>query len=185
MLIMLPDISNRITNIIKAIEKTITPAIDPENGMAQEQAALSIGHLKMLEQQWNYAYIYEKGSFDNMLALASELNRVATGGAATINAQNALSFALKSLPTELPLTPLEINEHTKALGEAVDGLIHACYEDANSEMKQTLFDTILSYSSKQSSRERVWFSANNLDPDSSDLVSMEEMLFTPIYNFRT
>ena len=29
---MLPDISNRITNIIKAIEKTISPAIDADKG---------------------------------------------------------------------------------------------------------------------------------------------------------
>ena len=109
---MLPDISNRITNIIKAIEKTISPAIDAENRMAQEQAALAIGHLQMLEQQWNYAYVFEKGSFENMLALANQLYDVAGGGQAITNAKNALLIIIKGLPEVLPLTPVELNEHT-------------------------------------------------------------------------
>ena len=180
---MLPDISNRITNIIKAIEKTISPAIYAENRMAQEQAALAIGHLQMLEQQWNYAYVFEKGSFENMLALANQLYDVAGGGQAITNAKNALLIIIKGLPEVLPLTPVELNEHTKALGQLVDDLIHASYDDAFPDAKHKIMDAVLNYSSKQSSRERVWFSANNLDPDGSDLVSMHEMLFTPVYKY--
>ena len=77
----------------------------------------------------------------------------------------------------------ELNEHTKALGQLVDDLIHASYDDAFPDAKHKIMDAVLNYSSKQSSRERVWFSANNLDPDGSDLVSMHEMLFTPVYKY--
>ena len=55
---MLPDISIRINNLIKAMEKTIAPAIDPDNGLAKEQAALVVSHLRMLDQQWDTAYLY-------------------------------------------------------------------------------------------------------------------------------
>lgn len=180
---MLPDISIRINNLIKSMEKTIGPAIDPENGMAQEQAALLIGHLKMLDQQWDTAYLYEKGSLDNMRALAAQLVPLGQGNATVTQAVEALSSLLNTLPSELPLTVSGINALTINTGNAIDTLINQCFEKADKPLKDQLTNAILDYNSKQSARERVWFRANNLDPDSSDLSTMDEMLFTDIYQY--
>lgn len=180
---MLPDFSNRLNNLIKAMEKTIGPAIDPENGLAQEQAALVIGHLKMLDAQWDGLYLYEKRSFDNMRALAIRLTAIAAGGEATSDAAKSLSTVLSSLPETIPLTVNRVNALTIELGKEIDNLINSAYKDGSSDCKSKLTDTVLEYNSKQSARERVWFKANNLDPDPSDLCSMEEMLMTDIYAF--
>lgn len=43
---MLPNITLRIENLIKAMETIVIPAVDPDNDLATEQAQLIIGHLK-------------------------------------------------------------------------------------------------------------------------------------------
>ncbi|MGD9659970.1 MAG: hypothetical protein AB7U63_01725 [Porticoccaceae bacterium] len=178
---MLPDIDNRINNLIKAVEKTIAPAIDPENGLAQEQAALVVGHLKMLNTQWDKAYLFERGSFDNMRSLASQLAAIADGGQQTQNAKDALTAALGGIPVELPLTPSGINKHTIAIGNLVDNLINACYVDGSAAFKAALSELVLNYGEKQATRERIWFNANGLDPDKAKLGSIDDMLVSDAY----
>lgn len=180
---MLPDFSNRLSNLIKSMEKTIIPAIDPESGLAKEQAALVIGHLTMLNQQWDGLYLYECRSFDNMLALAAHLAVNARGGPETTQAAKLLSGLIEELPDVLPLTARGVNSQTIELGKQVDELIHASFRDGSSAFKALLSETILNYAGKQSARERVWFRANKLDPDPSDLASMEDMLHSDIYKF--
>lgn len=180
---MLPDFSNRLNNLIKAMEKTIAPAIDSENDLAREQAALVIGHLKMLDQQWDGLYLFEKGCFDNMRSLAVRLTAGAAGGATTLAAADELVSLIDSLPSTLPLSVKQINRLTCQIGLAVDALINGAYKDGSNDYQSLLTNTVLDYNSKQSARERVWFRANNLDPDPSDLCSMEEMLQTDIYAF--
>jgi len=178
---MLPDISNRINNLSKALETVIIPAIPADNSFATEQAALMLGHLKMLDQQWDFAYLYEKGSFDNILALASKLSQLAEGGGESQIAAVQTRSLIAAQPDMLPLTVNAINELTIALGKAVDKLIAAAYKDGSSAFKTAMLSSILDYNHIQSARERTWFKANNLDPDVRDLPSMEEMLNSEKY----
>jgi hypothetical protein len=178
---MLPDFTIRINNLIKAMEKTIIPALDPKNGLAQEQAALLIGHLKILNEQIDGAYVYECGSYRNMVTLAANLLRAIDGGTATQAAASDLNALLCNLPEQLPLTPERVNQLTTALGTAVDNLINSAYQDGTAAAKGHVFDSVLNYNNKQSARERIWFKGNNLDPDTRDLGSMEELLFSNRY----
>jgi len=178
---MLPDIDNRINNLIKAVEKTIAPAIDPENGLAQEQAALVVGHLKMLNTQWDKAYLFERGSFDNMVSLARQLAAAAEGGQHVVSTKDALAAQLDALPTELPPTPSGVNKYTIAIGYLVDDLINACYTDGRPAFKTALAELVLNYGEKQATRERIWFNANGLDPDKAKLGSIDDMLVSDAY----
>jgi len=180
---MLPDFSIRLNNLVKAMEKTIQPAIDPENGLAQEQAALVVGHLKMLEQQSDGLYLYERRCFENMLALAEHLAFHANGNSATDQAAELLTRAINSLPATIPMTVSGVNSLTITLGNGIDDLINSAFQDGSEEFKSLLTETLLDYNSMQSARERIWFRANNLDPDPSDLASMDEMLLTDRYKF--
>jgi hypothetical protein len=178
---MLPDISNRISNLSKALEGVIIPAIGEGESFAAEQAALMLGHLKMLDQQWDKAYLYEKGSFDNMVALASTLSHYAEGGQQSQLSNKTLVDLLANLPDILPLTVSAISTLIADLGHAVDALIRAAYSDGSPEFKAALFTTVLDYNRCQSARERTWFKSNNLDPDVRDLPDMDDMLNSSTY----
>ena len=180
---MLPDFSNRINNLIKSLEKTIIPALDPENGMAQEQAALMIGHLKMFDQQWDAAYLYETRSLENMTALASQLSAIIDKDDEFKGIAEEVSAALKAIPQDLPKTVSAVHEITRAIGKLVDSLIDSVYKSGQPGSIETVTETVLDYNSKQSARDRIWFGAIGLDPDPSDLSSMDEMLFTDIYKY--
>lgn len=181
---MIPDFSCRISGLIKSLEHTIIPAIGADEGMAKEQAALIIGHLQMLDQQWNYAYLFEKHSLLNMRALAGTLLQYADREPALAESSRALKAIFRNSSAALPEDPASVNKLTSSLGNAVDDLIRHIYTTATAEIKQQVINTVLDYSAKQSASERVWFRANNLDPDVSDLVSIEEMIHTGIYHFR-
>ena len=180
---MLPDISIRINNLIKAMEKTIAPAIDPDNGLAKEQAALVVSHLRMLDQQWDTAYLYEKGSYENMRALSAHLVSLAEKYEPGKSTTLELSETLGTMPDELPLTVSGISTLTANLGTIVDRVITDCFRSGSETFKTALTNIVLDYNAKQSARERIWFGANKLDPDITDLSTMEEMLFTNVYKF--
>lgn len=176
---MLPDISNRINNLIKAMEKTIVPAIDAQDDLAKEQAVLLIGHLKMLDQQWDKAGLFERGSLDTMVQLSEQLIDSISGGEQTSQALATLQSRLQALPAELPLISTAINALTRDIGNAVEATIVAFYRDGAVADKAEFSRLVLDYGSCQSSRERIWFGATNLDPEVKELASLDEMLATP------
>ena len=173
---MLPNITNRINNLIKSMETTIAPALVNENGLAKEQASLFVGHLKMLSQQWDKAYLFEKGSLDAMINFAEKLLEHANGDSKTNSATIKLKSTLSSVPKELPHTADAVNQYTISIGNSIDSLINACYYDGTETFRKQLFDITIDYGTKQSYRERVWFNETGLDPDKEKLVSIDEML---------
>lgn len=178
---MLPDITNRLNNLTKALETVIVPAIPGDNPFAHEQAALMLGHLKMLAEQWDGAYLYERGSLHNMRELARRLAAIAAGGPASEGAAERAGVALGAVPAELPLTVNGVNALTIALGKAVDDLICAAYADGSDAFRRGLFKAVLQYNTLQATRERIWFKSNGLDPDGRDLGDFQEMLHGQAY----
>ncbi|MBR9910007.1 MAG: hypothetical protein GYB33_06585 [Gammaproteobacteria bacterium] len=180
---MLPDIAIRINNLIKSLEKTIVPAIDPDQSMAREQAALVVSHLNLLAQQWDTAYLYEVRSLENMQALAQQLAHLCRAGEIATPVLEDIDSVTGELTEQLPQTVLAVNRYTISLGQSVDALINAVFKHGSPELKQQLQEAVLDYNACQSARERVWFGATNLDPDPSDLASMDAMLFTDTYKY--
>jgi len=80
---MLPDITLRIENLVKAMETIVAPAVDLCNDLVREQSQLIIDHLKLLNTQWNMAYLYEKRALEEILSLGIELVSAADGGTET------------------------------------------------------------------------------------------------------
>lgn len=173
---MLPDITLRIDNLVKAMEAIVMPAVDPENDLAKEQAQLVIGHLKLLNTQWDLAYLYEKEALVDTKSLAVDLLSVSAGGPETQSAKQKLESAIDLVPETLPHTSKAISLYTVALGNAIDALIYACHDDGTGRFRQHLGKLIIAAGEKQVMRERVWFQATGLDPESRSLPSIETLL---------
>ena len=171
---MLPDFSNRIGNLVKALETVIVPSLPPENEFAQEQASLVIGHLRLLACQAQGAYAFEVGTLRNLQTFATRL--LALDNAHRCGQSESLQAALEALPEELPLLVDAVAALHRALGLAIDDWIRDGYTSSDADFKQCVFDTVLDFARLQSTRERVWFKENHLDPDTRDLTSMHAML---------
>ena len=173
---MLPNISTRIDNLIKAMETIVSPAVDPKNGLAQEQATLIVGHLKLLNSQWDMAYLFEKRAFEEMMFLGRELLSSADGGSKTRAAKLALQEEIRAVPENRPRTSEGINQYTRTVGNAIDELIYACHDDGAIEFKKLMAESVFAAGEKQIMRERIWFQATGLDPEPGKLPSIETML---------
>lgn len=159
---MLPSIELRIQNLIKALSQVVLPAIDPENGLAREQAGLVIAHLQLIAQQWDKAPAFEAGSLTALEALGQRLADLANGGLVTAHAAADLRSALGG--------------DFAAIANAVDRLIVAVGEDGALAFRAQLDELVLAYGAHQAWRERVWFAGSGLDPDRAELPSIAEML---------
>lgn len=173
---MLPDIDNRINNIIKSLETTIMPALDPNNSLANEQAALAVGHLKLLLAQWDNAFLFERQNLQLLAGAAQQLVALADGGEHTMAAADAVATALAAQANASPenvatLMPLYIG-----LGDAVDNFIRACETDGSDACRAALETVVLDYGQAQAVRERTWFKATGLDPNAAALGSIADML---------
>ena len=177
---MLPSIEIRINNLIKSLEKTIIPAVNPDDSLALEQAALVVGHLQVLSQQWDGAYIFERGSLFQLKALALLLLAAATGEGFNMPAVTQLQEAVDDIPEVLPLTVTGINPYIQALGEGVDALINASFNDASEALNREVSAYVLAYGQRQALRERSWFQGNGLDTDKQELMPIDELLKTDL-----
>ena len=137
----------------------------------------------MLDQQWDTAYLYETVSLENMRNLASYLADMAVNEQTLETVAGDIRQAIADIPLVLPMTVQAVSQHTTLLGNLVDRFINCSYKYGTGPLKERLKQAVLDYNHCQSSRERIWFRANNLDPDSSDLVSMQAMLFTDAYKY--
>ncbi|GAB3369751.1 hypothetical protein NCG89_08925 [Spongiibacter taiwanensis] len=177
---MLPDIANRLSNLSKALETVIVPAIPDDNPFAKEQAALMLGHLAMLSEQWDAVYLYERGSLHNMTALARRLI-ACTDGLPASAALDRLAALLQDQPECLPLTASGLNAITKEVGTAVDQLIEVAFSEAGQHYRDCVTSQVLQYNRLQATRERIWFRRHGMDPDEKELGTLEEMLHTTKY----
>lgn len=51
---MTPDFGIRLHSLARSLEHVILPALDASNSLAREQLAIALGHLAVLQQQWQY-----------------------------------------------------------------------------------------------------------------------------------
>jgi hypothetical protein len=154
----------------------VSPAVDPKNGLAQEQATIIVGHLKLLNSQWDMAYLFEKRAFEEMNSLGRELLAVADGGSETQTAKLALEEELRAVPENKPHTSEGMSQYTRSIGNAIDELIYACHDDGAIEFKKLMAESVFAAGEKQIMRERIWFQATGLDPEPGKLPSIETML---------
>ena len=179
---MTPDIDVRLQSVIKAIEQVILPALDPNNPLAREQAALAIGHLHMIRGQWPYMADYMAVCLADIVKLGADLLKVADGGLATRDAASALKSTLDQAGKEKGGPTTAIAQRRDAIAVAVDDLINASAVDGSQSFRDSSENIVLDYGIHQTSRDRAWFKASGLDPDCAKLPSHSDLLAAPSHH---
>ncbi|SFQ31935.1 hypothetical protein [Pseudomonas borbori] len=170
---MLPDIDIRLYNVIKAIEQVILPSIPKDEKLAQEQASLSVGHIKLVLEQWRFAGDFERGSLMGLVALSDRL------------LEEASSQIVPQLREELIEKVSEIKNSSnesyevstsfvRSLGNLIDKVI--LQDDTTSPLPVQIMNAVLDYGEIQAKRERVWFKGNGLDPDRHTLPDIADII---------
>jgi hypothetical protein len=179
-----PDIEVRLLSVIKAIEQIIMPAIDPANPMAREQAAIAIGHLRVIRGQSAYLADYQLLCLEEMVQLGQELVAAARGGPATMAAISALRSAIRANASSAP--PLSaLAARRDAIATAVDHLINASAIDGSDVFLQESERIVVRHGSKQADRDRAWFKATGLDPDAATLPTPVQLLANSTEPFKS
>jgi len=173
---MSPDIDVRLQSVIKALEQVILPAVDPNNPLAREQAALAIGHLYMIRGQWPYMADYAAICLADIVKLGGDLLKVADGGMNTRNAASAVKSTLDQVSNEQGGHTTAISQRRDAIAVAVDDLINASAIDGSKSFRDSSENIVLDYGIYQTSRDRAWFKASGLDPDCANLPSHAELV---------
>lgn len=167
---MMPSIELRFSTMVRALTEVILPALPPENALAREQAQLLIAHLNLIAAQWPHAAAYETKSVADIVSLAERLADGADGGAATRDAASALRDCVHDSEG------VAADQRRAAVAAAIDELVTACGRDGSEEFRRNLSAAILDYTTDQVWRDRVMFAGSGMDPDSAELVSIDELI---------
>jgi len=159
------------------MQYTIMPAINPDDSMAQEQAALLVGHLKVINQQWDKAFLFELGTLKGLLAATEEILREKSSQSGkTAKALDDVATSLAETKAATCKTAMQTSDFVHKIGLAIERLLDASEIDGTDAFKSRLQNIILDYSEKQSGRERIWNQFYNLDPDREKFPTIDEML---------
>src|SRR5262249_8898019 len=140
---MMPSIELRLQTMAKAMAQVILPAIGLENALAREQAQLMIAQLRMVARHWRRAAEYDALGLREIASLAEPLCAVATGGAET----RAAAEALETLLRERKQRPAgAVDEERTAIASAIDALVRASGIDGDEAFDQASSKAILEYS---------------------------------------
>ena len=162
-----------------ALREVILPALDPNNPLAREQAALAIGHLHMIRGQWPYMADYMASCLADIILLGDDLLKIADGGMNTRDAAAALKSTLDQIRKEKSGPTTSVTQRRDAVAVAIDALINASAVDGSKSFRDLSENIVLDYGIHQTSRDRAWFKASGLDPDCAKLPSHAELVATP------
>lgn len=169
---MTPTIDTRLLAIIGALEHLVLPALANADSLVQEQAGLSLAHLKIIRSQLPLIEDYHRICLREMEETGAALLAVASGGAITRAATEGLSGALAE--TAQPGSDAAIRRH--AVGAAIDALIIASSHDGDRAFLDQSKEIVIEHAFRQSRRDRTWYGATGLDPDRAELGTIEEMV---------
>ena len=164
---MNPGFDVRLTSMHRAMATIIIPAIDPENQLAKEQAALMLGHIAILAAQWDKVDDYSRLCLGDILEVARGLT--ARGGTATSEAASHLQSLAKN-----PDGRAEQAYH--AIGGALEALVRAADIDGDEAFRRVLHKQVLLHANRQAARDRAWYVACGFDVNTADLPSLDELV---------
>lgn len=165
---MTPSIDLRIATLIRAVKDVIAPAIDQNNHLAKEQAALVVGQLRLLAAQWNKAADYAKVCRADLADALAGLE--VDGAGQTRRAHAELAGALAAAPGR------DAEADYKALMRYADGLVRAADADGSAAFRRDLRTRLLAFSQRQALRDRSWFALSGFDLRPEELSSIDAMI---------
>jgi gamma-glutamyl:cysteine ligase YbdK (ATP-grasp superfamily) len=154
---MTPTTDERIASVIRALTEVVLPHLPPEASLAQEQVHLAIGHLQILQSQFDEIPAFEREEHDDAKAIGAALAAAVTGGAETQAAVASLETAVAAQNVK------DVRGLTRDINQAVDRLVRAASRDGSGDAKSKLSDIILQYEKARVMKDRIWFLSFGFD----------------------
>jgi hypothetical protein len=155
---MIPSIDVRLAAVIRVLENIALPTLD---GLAKEQTALAIGHLRIIRGQQDFAERYEALQFRAARKVGNDLMAILDGGEATQAAGVALRNTLLAPPE---MDPSRVRNMLGSTLAAMEALIKAAERDGTEVFRHKAMELILAYGREESLRERSWFGGMGFEP---------------------
>ena len=175
---MIPTIDHYVLSCIRALRETVIPAIDATDSFALEQAHLVIGLLTLIGDHWDKTYLMERMELGLNRELVIELLAAAEGGDLT-QAASAVARRVCNAAGDTVTAAVEqraINESNRGLQGAIKALLDACNADGTARFREQSLIVVIAHTRKTSQLGRVWFANTRLDPEWSNLPSVDSVL---------
>ncbi len=169
----------RIQSSIDAMTNVVIPAIDKEDGLAQEQAQLVVGMLGLLAQWLPLEYRYDRDELTRLLAAADEVSGKLTGGSRTTEVKEqleAIAAEGHDVLRRAGAEPRELQQAVRALRESLGDAVGAAFEDGEPESRETASRSVLELSSEQVLRVRAAYVGQGFEGEAPGVPPLEELL---------
>ena len=169
----------QLQSMIKSMSDVVLPAIDPANGMAQEQAQLILGMMHLMASRLPMQFSYDIDQLTRYVSLARELVGISEGGQRTNEELAMLNSATESSEKTLrgaQTSPDDLEAAVLALRTRISALVEALWSDGEPTCREPIAKAVLAASKEQILRERAWFSPQGWDADMSGYASIESLI---------
>jgi hypothetical protein len=155
-----PSVDDRLSSIIRSLIDVILPALPRENSLAQEQAYLAIGHLKIIQAQFDATPGFEADELADARALAAALlDKDAGGTATTLALMNLRAVLSQATDAEGP------RKARIGINAAINKVIESMAEDASPAYREYAAKTLVRMQSQRVLKDRRWFALMGFDSD--------------------
>jgi hypothetical protein len=138
----------------------ILPALPEDAGLAQEQAHLAIGHLKIIRKQLDALPAFEADELGDARSLGVALLAGGEGAEATTTALGALRAAL-----EHPVGGEHPRQSRVRINGAIDELIRQMAIDGAPRYRDHAAEVLIRMQSARTLKDRKWFALMGFDTD--------------------
>ena len=159
---MNPSVELRLRTMIRALNETIIPAVDPNDSLAQEQAGLLLGHLHVLLQHHGREQKVCDNEHEALKKLALALIESSDGGDVT----EAATKRLRQLVNDGDID---------SLSHAVEALIVDAGTDGSEAFKKTCDALVIQHGREATLRSRIWFKSMGFDHDPDSLPEIDSL----------
>ncbi len=156
---MNPSVHDRLASVVRALEGVILPALPPQAALAQEQAALAIGHIQIVLALLDATPAFEAEEVADIEAMANTIISHAHGGAETAAAIANLRAVIGDTKPQAPRLKLE------AVQNAIDETLQALAADGESNARAAVRRQVLAQGAARAAKDRAWFAAMGFDAE--------------------
>lgn len=172
---MTPSVDTRLTAIIGTLEHLVLPALAGADPIVQEQAALALGHLRIIRTQLPHLDAYHLICLNEQVRTGRDLLACAAGGEQTRGAASALEATVDAIQSRAADGSVARDDRNR-VAAAIEQLIIASSRDGTPAFIEASQDLLIDHGFRQSARDRAWFGPTGLDPRASSLPSIEALI---------
>lgn len=171
---MVPDFDLQLQVVIDALTKTVMPAVDPANKVAQEQLQLSLATLSMVRQRLPLARRFARRLVKDGLEMAAAVRAAAAGCPA--NALALLDKAIEDGRARLQDCAADLADLEQSRSVLTDGTVSVIAAATDEAAQAKLEAIVLKYSQPAIEAGRAWFIGSGFEPDSKAIRPIEELI---------